>query len=39
MKKVIEMTLDLINEREKNVIKIITIMYNLIEKNCQDVNS
>ena len=33
MRKVIEMTLDLMNEREKNVIKIITMMYDLIEKN------
>ena len=33
MRKIIEMTLDLINEPEKNVIKIIIIMYDLIEKN------
>ena len=32
IKKVIKMTLDLINEREKNVIKIIMMMYNLIDE-------
>ena len=32
MKKVIKMTFDLINEREKNVIKITIITYDLIEK-------
>ena len=33
MRKVIEMTLDLINENEKNVIKITIMMYDLIEEN------
>ena len=33
MRKIIEMTLDLMNEREKNIIKIIIIMYDLIEEN------
>ena len=32
IKKVIKMTLDLMNEREKSVIQIIIMMYNLIEK-------
>ena len=33
MRKIIEMTLDLMNEREENVTRIITMMYDLIEKN------
>ena len=33
MRKVIEMTLDLMNEREKNVTRITIMMYDLIEKN------